>query len=351
MNEIAALVERARGGDLPAFDEIVRRFQDMAVGYAYAAVRDPHDAEDVAQEAFLAAYREIAKLDDPAAFPAWFRTVLRTQCSRHTRKHRPPLLPLDSVMGRACTNPGPQAVAEAGEVQAEVRSAIDALPDPEREVTVLYYMGGHALKEIGAFMDLPVTTVKNRLHAARKRLRERLVHMVEENLREQRPSRDGRFAAEALAKIVEEFRRQRKEDPLRADRTLLARGREQLEEQLSQEPMEPEWVRAAWGLLHETGEPEALADLMARYRSRTLPSEEEAWARWHEANLLAGAGKSEKMIALHRDLYRWARERPPGQPLRITPDSPFHPLDAAAPDSEAMPPESLFLWVMGNGTM
>lgn len=354
VEEIESLVARAQEGDLSAFDEIVRRFQDMAVGYAFSVLGDAHLAEDAAQEAFLSAWRYLAQLDHPPAFPVWFRAVLRTQCGRLTRRRHLPLLPLEAVIHRASGNPSPQDLVETGEMREGVHSALAALPEPEREPTVLYYMGGSSVREIAAFLDLPPSTVKNRLHTARKRLRERLSPMaegIEERLRDQRPSRDGRFAAEVLAEVVAEYRRQRQKDPVMADRSLLQEGREQLEVHLAQHPIEPGMIRAARALFGEMGDPAAMVDLLARYRSGPLPIPEEAWSRWHEANLLAGAGRCEDVVALQRDLYSWAKACPAGS-LRIASDSPFLPLDdPGAEDRDPLAPESVSLWTMGNGTM
>src|SRR5919199_3074206 len=71
-----------------AFDELVRRFQDMAFACAYAALCDFHLAEDAAQEAFVSAWRKLSQLREPEAFPGWLRRVVLTECGRLRRKRR-----------------------------------------------------------------------------------------------------------------------------------------------------------------------------------------------------------------------------------------------------------------------
>ena len=71
MDELTTIVTRAQEGDLHAFDELVRRFQDMAVGYAFSLLRDLQTAQDVAPEAFLGAHRSLRPLDHPEAFASW----------------------------------------------------------------------------------------------------------------------------------------------------------------------------------------------------------------------------------------------------------------------------------------
>ena len=76
-NELDMLIIRAQAGDLDAFGMIVQRFQDMAVGYAYAILGDFHLAQDAAQEAFIEAYRDLARVYGAAAFPTWLRRIFR----------------------------------------------------------------------------------------------------------------------------------------------------------------------------------------------------------------------------------------------------------------------------------
>ena len=79
-------VARAQKGDLSAFDNMVKHFRDMAVGYAYSILGDFQLAEDAAQEAFIQAYKDIRKLSVPKAFPTWFRRIILKCCDRNKRK-------------------------------------------------------------------------------------------------------------------------------------------------------------------------------------------------------------------------------------------------------------------------
>src|SRR5687767_5936480 len=88
MDALEPIVLRARDGDSDAYATIVRRFQDMAVGYSYSMLRDFHLAEDASQEAFFEAYRTLASLREPAAFPGWFRRIVFKQCDRILRREK-----------------------------------------------------------------------------------------------------------------------------------------------------------------------------------------------------------------------------------------------------------------------
>lgn len=198
MATVESLVHRVRDGDIDAYETLVLRFQDMAVGYGYSILRDFQLAQDAAQEAFFEAYRNLHQLREPAAFPGWFRRIVFKQCDRLTRGGSLLLVPLEAAEARASNEPAQADAVEKHEMQDQIMAAINSLPDHERAATTLYYIGGNSQNEVAEFLDVPVTTVKKRLHSARNRLREMLVDMVEDSLRERRPSRDDLFAARVI---------------------------------------------------------------------------------------------------------------------------------------------------------
>lgn len=194
MTSLESLIRRTRDGDDDAYESIVRRFQDMAVGYGYAILRDFQLAEDAAQEAFFEAYRNLDKLREPAAFPGWFRKIVFKQCDRITRNKAFSLFTLDEFEDRASQEATQADLMEQSQLKDKILTAIAALPDHERAATMLYYISGYSQNEVAEFLDVPSTTIKKRLYSARNRLREMLVDLVEDSLRELRPSRDELFA-------------------------------------------------------------------------------------------------------------------------------------------------------------
>ena len=198
MTSLESLVEKAREGDDDAYEIIVRRFQDMAVGYGYSILRDFQLAEDSAQEAFLEAYRNLDKLREPPAFPGWFRRIVFKQCDRITRNRTFPVIPLDAAEDQASQEPTQADAIEQREMNDKIMTAVDSLPDHERTATMLYYISGYSQDEVANFLGVPVTTIKKRLYSARKRLREMLIDLVEDSLRERRPSRDELFSTRVI---------------------------------------------------------------------------------------------------------------------------------------------------------
>ena len=182
MEPYVSLIERAQSGDLEAFGRLVRRFQDMAYGYAYSILGDFALAEDATQEAFLHAYYKLGDLRAPEAFPGWFRRVVFTYCDRQTRRKRLPAVPLDAVGELPSGGASPEAVVLEREAQDEVLEMVERLPEDERIATTLFYIDGYSQKEVADFLEVPVTTVKNRLYAARRRLRERMMDVIKTTL-------------------------------------------------------------------------------------------------------------------------------------------------------------------------
>lgn len=194
MDDLRTWVERSRERDLDAFGLVVRRFQDMAIGYAEARLRDFHAAEDATQEAFIDAYLKLDALKDPAAFPGWFRRILHTHCSRVLRKRRIDTVPIEEGLGVALSDNGRR------ELHDEVLAALRTLPETQRVATTLFYINGYSQHEIAEFLEVPVTTVQKRLYDSRRKLKERMMGMVKEILQEHAP--DERFSQSVIEGLL-----------------------------------------------------------------------------------------------------------------------------------------------------
>jgi RNA polymerase sigma factor (sigma-70 family) len=202
-NKISHLIDRATAvraalnEKRSAFDEIVARFQDMAFACAYGALGDFYLAEDAAQEAFVSAWRNLDQLRVAEAFPGWFKRIVLTQCHRITRNKQFELVPLEAVAQFPAHEPEPPEAFDAAERTRHIAYAINSLPEGERMVTALFYLGDCSTSEIAQFLEVPLTTVKKRLFDARKHLRGRMTTMdakIRDSLKDKRPSRDAQFA-------------------------------------------------------------------------------------------------------------------------------------------------------------
>ncbi len=201
MEELEALLIRAQNGDVEAYGEIVRRFQDMVVGYANAILRDPHLAEDIAQEAFTEAFLNLSSVYGPHAFPGWLRKIVFKFCDRLTRKKHVEFVSLEAAGQLRSKDRGPGEILESRDTKEHVQAVLQSLPEQERMVIHLFYISEFSQKEVAAFLEIPVSTVNYRLHNARKRLKKEFVNMARQTMQDQRPSKDQKFADQVQSNL------------------------------------------------------------------------------------------------------------------------------------------------------
>src|SRR5579872_6374852 len=179
------LVQEASKGDVSAFVALTRRFQHLAFGSALALVHDFQVAEDVTQDAFLAAWSALPGLSDPTAFPGWLRSIVRHHAYRVLRRRQPNLVPLTEATEFASQEPSADHVLDSHRQYKVALGALAELSPKLREPATLFYVHDCSHQDIAAFLSLSVTTVNNRLHAARTALKQRMLTMVENVLSSQ----------------------------------------------------------------------------------------------------------------------------------------------------------------------
>jgi RNA polymerase sigma factor (sigma-70 family) len=183
MDHLENIVRRAAQGDLAGFVELTKRFQHFAFGSALAVVGDFHQAEDVVQEAFLAAWTGLPTLAEPTAFPGWLRGIVRHHALRAVRRKHLQALPLEAAEAVASEQSAADEHLEHRHHVVAALAAIAELPAALREPATLFYLHECSHQDIALFLGLSPTTVNNRLHMARSRLKKRMLTMVSETLR------------------------------------------------------------------------------------------------------------------------------------------------------------------------
>jgi RNA polymerase sigma-70 factor (ECF subfamily) len=169
--EVTVLVHRAQAGDRQAFGELVERFWGAVFAGALGRVRNPHEAQELTQEVFIHAMRKIGQLRDPRCFAGWLRRITaRMAVNRLTRKALPAAGSdsLDAVAGDAHD---PLDAVVLTEDKVAVRSALARLKPMDRDALEAFYLRGESLSEMADKFDVPLGTVKRRLHTARLRLK------------------------------------------------------------------------------------------------------------------------------------------------------------------------------------
>jgi RNA polymerase sigma-70 factor (ECF subfamily) len=177
------LAKLSRSGDRRAFAELVELYKDKIYHLGYRMLNQKQEAEDVVQETFLRVYMNLERYDENQKFSTWIYRIATNLCIDRLRKKKPnysidaemsdnegtdwhAILPSDEA--------GPEEELILSETQHNIRNAIQSLPDKYRTVVVLRYLHDMSLQEISDVLEMPVTTVKTRVHRGREFLRKKL---------------------------------------------------------------------------------------------------------------------------------------------------------------------------------
>ena len=181
------LVERAQKGDNQAFDLLVRKYQHKIIGLIGRYVHDHAEVQDVAQEAFIKAYRALGKFRAESAFYTWMYRIAINTAKNHlvSRGRRPPGSDLDIVdaeivdrSGRLADSETPEAAMARDQLEAAVFEAIDNLPDALRTAITLRELEGLSYEDIANIMQCPVGTVRSRIFRAREAVDQHIQPLV-----------------------------------------------------------------------------------------------------------------------------------------------------------------------------
>jgi RNA polymerase sigma-70 factor (ECF subfamily) len=171
-DEDAADARRVVGGDPAAFGGIVQRWQTRLINLAWRFCRDRTEAEDMAQEAFVRAFRGIHTFRGESAFSTWL-TAIAMNTYRSWLRDRPPV-PVAIDLTRAAGQADALSALQGRERESRVRQAVRTLPPRYRDPLVLYYFEEMNLAETARVLRLPEGTLKARLHRGRELLKRRV---------------------------------------------------------------------------------------------------------------------------------------------------------------------------------
>ncbi len=184
------LVRRCLAGEARAFEQLVEKHQRLVFGVALSGAHDPAQAEDVAQEAFVEAWRDLPRLRDPARVGSWIAGIARNlahRWERHTARRRRREATAMQAPPEIVATPHDSTVER--ETRTLVREALAEIPEAYREVLVLYYMQGHSVAEVANGLGVSEDVVKQRLSRGRRALRASLETRVEGALEQLAPSK------------------------------------------------------------------------------------------------------------------------------------------------------------------
>ena len=172
------LIHRILDGDDEAFSVLVRKYQKSVHALAWRKIGDFHFAEEIAQDTFLQAHKNLATLRNRNQFAGWLYVIANRLCIKWIQKNEPTMQSLENTFVDEVEKASyDRYVSEQRETEATenrhaiVRKLLQKLPESERTVVTLYYLGEMTAKEIGKFLGVSVNTIKSRLRRARERLK------------------------------------------------------------------------------------------------------------------------------------------------------------------------------------
>jgi RNA polymerase sigma factor (sigma-70 family) len=175
LDRLDVLVASAAGGDVDAFGQLLNATSGMVTSIALAIVRDVDMSQDIAQEVFLSAWRDLQKLRNPASFLPWLRQIARNHAHHALRtriRRRRWLVPFAGLEEQLGSTLAPDTGAREHLLEAEqrltLRNALAAPPDDAREVLILFYREGQSIVQVATLLDLTGDAVKKRLSRAHR---------------------------------------------------------------------------------------------------------------------------------------------------------------------------------------
>jgi len=173
----AECVRKLQRGETEAFETLIRRHQKTIFNLVYRMLGDYDEAAEISQEAFLSAYRAIGNFRGEANFSTWlYRIALNHATTRrksmNTRQQRN--LPIDNTEPVSDPHPGPAETMEKKEIRERVQQALNSLEPDDATVILLRDLQDVPYEEVARVLEIPVGTVKSRLHRARQALKSEL---------------------------------------------------------------------------------------------------------------------------------------------------------------------------------
>ena len=187
-NSDVELIQRTLAGDQRAFSILVRRYQKPLHALVWRKIGDFHIAEEITQDIFLNVYKKLQTLKNPNRFAGWLYVIATRRCIAWLKKKRIPMKSLDTMpsdeleeLAYAQYHAEQQEEVVSEKHREVVKRLLQKLPESERTVVTLYYLGDMTCEDISKFLGVSPNTVKSRLHRARKRLKKE-EHIVREVL-------------------------------------------------------------------------------------------------------------------------------------------------------------------------
>jgi RNA polymerase sigma-70 factor, ECF subfamily len=172
-DEITEQVLLAQAGDREAYGRLVEQFQPTVYAVALKKMRNPTDAQELTQEVFVHAMRKLAQIRDVRSFPGWIKTIAKRMAINRLTRRGPIQNAEDGFLeGAAASGVTPLESLIRTEQAGELHRALDLLKPIDRATLLAFYIRSRTLVQMGREFEVPIGTIKRRLHVARNRLKE-----------------------------------------------------------------------------------------------------------------------------------------------------------------------------------
>lgn len=166
------MVQACIAGDREAFRQLVDKYGERVYWFCHRRVLNEDDSKDLAQEAFVSAYASLVHLRNGADFAGWLFGIARNKCRMHLRRLSKAEISSDSLTDDSSSEVNTEERLRLEGLRHLLNEMLEKLTSEQREVVELFYWDGLTYEEISQALDLPKTTVKSRLHEARRSLKD-----------------------------------------------------------------------------------------------------------------------------------------------------------------------------------
>ena len=172
MEEEQQWIQEVLAGNKQAYAYIINKYKNQLFATILRMTRNPHDAGDLVQEAFIKVYEQLEKYDGKGAFSSWLYRVAINHCMDEFRKKRYQMKQVEMDEELIEDPKHPEVIFLKNEKSRHLERLISSLPEDERMIILLRYVNELTYDEISELAEVPISTVRNKLHRAKKKMRE-----------------------------------------------------------------------------------------------------------------------------------------------------------------------------------
>ncbi len=172
MEEEIQWIQEVLSGNKDAYAHIINKYKNQLYATILRMTKNPQDAQDLVQEAFIKVYHQLGKFDGKGSFSSWMYRVAINHCMDEFRKKRYKMMQVEINEEKVVNSNNPEVIFLKNEKNRQLERLIATLPEDERLIILLRYVNDLSYIEISELVQLPLSNVRNKLHRAKKKMRD-----------------------------------------------------------------------------------------------------------------------------------------------------------------------------------